>query len=126
VIAAIESGWIQQQIADASWERHRQIEAGERVVVGVNRFVEEEPVRVDIHRHLEAVAAERAAALRALREERDARRVTGALEGLRAAAAGGANVMPALVEAATAYATIGEICGTLREVFGEYRAAPVY
>jgi methylmalonyl-CoA mutase N-terminal domain/subunit len=126
VIAAIESGWIQQQIADASWERQRQIEAGERVVVGVNRFVEEEPVRVDIHRHLEAVAAERAAALRALREERDARRVTGALEGLRAAAAGGANVMPALVEAATAYATIGEICGTLREVFGEYRAAPVY
>jgi methylmalonyl-CoA mutase N-terminal domain/subunit len=126
VIATIESGWIQQQIADASWERQRQIEAGERVVVGVNRFVEEEPVRVDIHRHLEAVAAERVAALGALRQERDADRVACALAGLRAVAAGGANVMPALVEAVTAYATIGEICGTLREVFGEYRAAAVY
>jgi methylmalonyl-CoA mutase N-terminal domain/subunit len=126
VIAAIESGWIQQQIADASWERQRQIEAGERVVVGVNRFVEEEPVRVDIHHHVEAVAAERAAALRALRQERDARGVARALDGLRAAAAGGANVVPALVEAVGAYATIGEICGTLREVFGEYRATPVY
>ncbi|HSB42001.1 MAG TPA: methylmalonyl-CoA mutase family protein [Methylomirabilota bacterium] len=126
VIAAIESGWIQQQIADASWERQRQIESGERVVVGVNRFVEEEPVRVDIHRHVEAVAAERAAALRALRQERDARRVARALDGLRAAATGGANVMPALVEAVGVYATIGEICGTLREVFGEYRATPVY
>jgi methylmalonyl-CoA mutase, N-terminal domain len=126
VIAAIESGWIQQQIADASWERQRQIEAGERVVVGVNRFVEEEPVRVDIHRHLDAVAAERGGALRALREERDAHRVAHALRGVRAIAAGEGNLMPALVEAVKAYATIGEICGTLREVFGEYRAAAVY
>ena len=126
VIAAIESGWIQQQIADASWERQRQIEAGERVVVGVNRFLEEEPVRVDIHRHLDAVAAERGGALRALREERDAHRVAHALRGVRAIAAGEGNLMPALVEAVKAYATIGEICGTLREVFGEYRAAAVY
>ncbi|HJV56555.1 MAG TPA: methylmalonyl-CoA mutase family protein [Methylomirabilota bacterium] len=126
VIAAIESGWIQQQIADASWERQRQIESGERVVVGVNRFVEEEAVRVDIHRHLDAVAAERGAALRALRDERDAHRVGDALGGVRAIAAGEGNVMPALVEAVKAYATIGEICGTLRAVFGEYRPGAVY
>ncbi len=126
VIAAIESGWIQQQIADASWERQRQIESGERVVVGVNRFVEEAAVRVDIHRHLDAVAAERGAALRALRGERDAHRVAHALGGVRAIAAGEGNVMPALVEAVKAYATIGEICRTLREVFGEYRPAAVY
>ena len=126
VIAAIESGWTQQQIADASYERQRQVEAGERVIVGVNRFVEEEPLHVDIHRHLEAVAVERAAALRALREERDARQVARTLDGLRAVAASDGNVMPALVEAVKAYATIGEICGTLRELFGEYRAAQVY
>ena len=126
VIAAIEAGWIQQQIADASWERQRQIESGERVVVGVNRFVEEEAVRVDIHRHLDAVAVERGAALRALRDERDAHRVAHALGGVRAIAAGAGNVMPALVEAVKAYATVGEICGTLREVFGEYRPAAVY
>jgi methylmalonyl-CoA mutase N-terminal domain/subunit len=126
VIATIESGWTQQQIADASYERQREVEAGERVVVGVNRFVEEEALHVDIHRHLEAVAAEQAAALGALREERDARQVARALDGLRAVAAGDDNVMPALVEAVKAYATIGEICGTLRELFGEYRAAQVY
>ena len=126
VIAAIESGWTQQQIADASYERQRQVEAGERVIVGVNRFVEEEPGRVDIHRHVEAVAAEQAAALGALRAERDARQVARALDGLRAVAACDGNVMPALVDAVKAYATIGEICGTLRELFGEYRAAQVY
>jgi methylmalonyl-CoA mutase N-terminal domain/subunit len=126
VIAAIESGWTQQQIADASYERQRQVEAGERVIVGVNRFVEEEPGHVDIHRHVEAVANEQAAALGALRAERDGGQVARALDGLRAVAAGDGNVMPALVEAVKAYATIGEICGTLREVFGEYRAAQVY
>jgi methylmalonyl-CoA mutase N-terminal domain/subunit len=126
VIATIESGWTQQQIADASYERQRQVEAGERVVVGVNRFVEEDPVHVAIHRHLEAVAAEQAAALRALREERDARQVARTLDALRAVAVGDGNVMPALVEAVKAYATIGEICRTLRELFGEYRAAQVY
>jgi len=125
-IAAIESGWTQQQIADASYERQRQIESGERVIVGVNRFVEEEPLRVDIHRHLAEVAAERATALGMLREERDARHVARALDGVRSIAARDGNVMPALVEAVKAYATIGEICGTLRELFGEYRAAQVY
>jgi methylmalonyl-CoA mutase N-terminal domain/subunit len=126
VIAAIESGWIQQQIADASYEHQRQIEAGERVIVGVNRFVEEEPPRVDLHRHREEIAAEQAAALAALREERDARRTAGALARLREVAARDGNVMPPLVEAVKAYATIGEICGTLRELFGEYRAGSVY
>ena len=104
-----------------------EIEAGERVIVGVNRFVEEEPLHVDIHRHVEAVAAEQTAALGALRARaRRPPRWPRALDALRAVAAGDGNVMPALVEAVKAYATIGEICGVLREVFGEYRAAPVY
>ena len=126
MIAAIESGWIQQQIADASWEHQRQVEAGERVIVGVNRFVEDEPWHVEIHRHLEAVAEERGEALRAVRRERDARGVARALDALRAAAAGDANLVPILVETVKTYATIGEICGVLREVFGEYRAVQVY
>ncbi|MEK7387011.1 MAG: methylmalonyl-CoA mutase family protein, partial [candidate division NC10 bacterium] len=126
MIAAIESGWIQQQIADASWEHQRQVEAGERVIVGVNRFVEDEPWHVEIHRHLEAVAEERGEALRALRHARDAPRVARALDALRAAAAGDANLVPVLVETVKTYATIGEICAVLREVFGEYRAVQVY
>ena len=126
MIAAIESGWVQQQIADASWEHQRQVEAGERVIIGVNRFVEDEPWHVEIHRHLEAVAEERGEALRALRGARDAQGVSRALDALQAAAAGGSNLVPVLVETVKTYATIGEICGVLREVFGEYRAVQVY
>jgi methylmalonyl-CoA mutase N-terminal domain/subunit len=126
VIAAIESGWVQQQIADAAWAHQQAIEAGERVIVGVNAYVEDEPWRVEIHRHLEEVAEQQIAALAKLRAERDHARVARTLAALREAAAGRTNVMPALVEAVKAYATIGEICGVLREVFGEYRVASVY
>jgi methylmalonyl-CoA mutase N-terminal domain/subunit len=126
MVAVIESGWAQRQIADAAWTHQRQIETGERVVVGVNRYIDDAPSRVEIHRHLEDVAAQQAAALQALRAERDAARAGRALDELRRAAAGDANLMPPLIEAVRAYATVGEICGLLREVFGEYRPLPVY
>ncbi len=126
MVKAIESGWVQQQIADAAWAQQRQVEAGERVIVGVNRHVEDEPWHVAIHRHVEEVAAEQVAALRALRAGRDQARVTAALARLRAAAEGQANLVPVLVDTVKTYATIGEICGVLREVFGEYRGADVY
>ena len=126
VVKAIESGWVQQQIADASWEQQREVEAGQRVIVGVNRFVEHEVDAVEIHRHLERVSEDRAAALAALRAERDAARVARALADLRAAALGGDNLVPVLVDTVKTYATVGEICGTLREVFGEYRALQAY
>ena len=79
-----------------------------------------------IHQHAEEVAAERGTALAALRAERDAAAVARALEALRAAAQGDANLVPVLVEAVKAYATIGEICDVLREAFGEYRAVQAY
>ena len=126
MVKAIESGWVQRQIADASWEYQREVEAGTRVIVGVNRFVEAEPRHADIHRHAEAVAEEQSAALGALRRERDGARVAGALESLEAAARGDANLLPVLVETVKTYATIGEICDVLREVFGEYQAMQVY
>jgi len=126
MVKAIESGWVQRQIADASWEYQREVEAGTRVIVGVNRFVEAAPRHADIHRHAEAVAEEQTAALGALRRERDGTRVAGALESLEAAARGDANLLPVLVETVKTYATIGEICDVLREVFGEYQAMQVY
>jgi methylmalonyl-CoA mutase N-terminal domain/subunit len=126
MVKAIESGWVQQQIADAAWAQQREVEAGERVIVGVNRHVEDEPWHVAIHRHVEEVAAGQVAALRALRAGRDQARVAGALAGLRAAAEGQVNLVPVLVDTVKTYATIGEICGVLREVFGEYRGADVY
>jgi methylmalonyl-CoA mutase N-terminal domain/subunit len=126
MVAAIDSGWAQQQVADASWEFQRQVEAGGRVIVGVNEYVEDEPRRVEIHRHADEMAEQQIAALDALRTGRDGVSVRRALDRLRAAAAGEANLIPVLIDAVKTYATVGEICGVLREVFGEYHAAQVY
>jgi methylmalonyl-CoA mutase, N-terminal domain len=126
MVKAIESGWIQRQIAEAAWDHQRAVEAGTRVVVGVNRFVEGEPSHVRLHEHADRHEAEQAEALRLLRAERDPARVTGALAELRAAAEGEANLIPVLVRTVQTYATIGEIFGVFREVFGEYRAPQVF
>jgi methylmalonyl-CoA mutase N-terminal domain/subunit len=126
MVTAIESGWAQQQVADASWEYQRQVEAGRRILVGVNEYVEDDARQVPIHRHREEVAAQQIAGLAALRAGRDTRSVRRALEGLRTAAAGDANLMPLLLESVKAYATVGEICDVLREVFGEYHGPQVY
>ncbi|MBI2219553.1 MAG: methylmalonyl-CoA mutase [Candidatus Rokubacteria bacterium] len=126
MVHAIESGWAQQQIANAAWEYQREVETGERVIVGVNRFAGDETPVQDIHRHMEDCVAEQVAALERLRAARDRDRVARALDALRAGAAGNANLMPVLVDTVKAYATVGEICGVLREVFGEHHAAQVY
>jgi methylmalonyl-CoA mutase, N-terminal domain len=126
MLRAIESGWVQRMIADASWEEQCRIERGEQVVIGVNRLVEDERLAYALHRHAEHVDAERGAALAALRAERDPARVGRALEALGAAARSAQDLVPVLIETVTTYATIGEICGVLRDAFGEYRAAPVY
>ncbi len=116
-----------ENAAEEAWGYQQRVEAGAEVVVGVNRFVEEAPPPgFALHRHAERFEAEQAAALTALRETRDSARVRRALDDLRAAAAEGTNLMPVLVETVKTYATIGEICGVLREEFGEYRAPQVY
>jgi methylmalonyl-CoA mutase N-terminal domain/subunit len=126
MIRTIETGWAQQQIAEASWEYQRQVESATRPIVGVNVFAEREPLACALHRHAEAVEAERAVALGRLRAERDGDRVRRALDRLRAAAVTEENLMPVLVELVKTYATVGEICGVLREAFGEYHALPAY
>ncbi|MBI3968978.1 MAG: methylmalonyl-CoA mutase, partial [Chloroflexi bacterium] len=126
MLAAIETGWAQRQIADAAYEYQRQIENAERVVVGVNRFVEEEILAQDIHHHQDEIAGAQTEAVRRLRSERDSSAVERALSRLREAATGDENLVPILVDTGKSYATIGEICGTLRNVFGEYQAVQVY
>jgi methylmalonyl-CoA mutase N-terminal domain/subunit len=126
MVAAIESGWVQQQIADAAWQHQKEIETGQRVVVGVNRYVDTESARVEIHRHRENAREQQVAALQALKAGRDASRVAHALDDLKAAAASDTNLMPVLVEAVKSYATLGETCEVLRAVFGEHRAVQVF
>jgi methylmalonyl-CoA mutase, N-terminal domain len=121
-LRAIEQGEIQREIQESAYRYQQQVESGERVIVGVNRFrqEDEEPpgdiLRIDPG--LERAQVER---VRALRARRDPAAWQAALGALEQAARGSGNLMPALVDAVLAWATVGEIAGRLRDVFGEHR-----
>jgi methylmalonyl-CoA mutase N-terminal domain/subunit len=119
--SAIESQWVQRQIQDVAFERQREQEAGERIIVGVNEFTVEEEGEKDIEEVDEAVEAAQQANVDAVREERDDEAVEAALDALRDAAEGEENLMPYIVDAVKVYATTGEVCDVLRDVFGEYQ-----
>ncbi|NTU84895.1 MAG: methylmalonyl-CoA mutase [Chloroflexales bacterium] len=120
-VAAVEKGWVQEQIADASYAYQQAVESGARIVVGVNKFQEDEARSAPVFKPNEAVAREQSDALAKLRAERDNAAVQAALADLRAAAEGTDNVLRPMREALRHYATIGEVCGVLRQVWGEYR-----
>ena len=117
---AIASGFFRREIAAAAARFQREVEAGRYVVVGVNRFGTAEAEPIPVLRVDPALEEAQRARLAGLRRRRDGGRVRRALDDLREAARGGRNVMPVLVEGAHAYATLGELVGVLREVFGEY------
>ncbi len=121
-VAAIEAGWVQDQIEESAFRWQREVEQGERVIVGVNRFTTDEPEHVELH-HLDP-AIERAQRQRtqALRARRDAAAVEAAVAEVRRVAASDENLLPALRAALAARATIGELCGALRELWGTYDA----
>jgi methylmalonyl-CoA mutase N-terminal domain/subunit len=120
MVAAIEAGFPQREIADASYRYHQAVETGDQTVVGVNRFVEDEP-ELALLQIGEAAAEAQVARVGALRAGRDAAAARRALAALVEAARTGANTMPRLVDCARASVTIGEMCGALREVWGEYQ-----
>ncbi|WP_277540523.1 acyl-CoA mutase large subunit family protein [Haloarcula laminariae] len=118
---AIENQWVQRQIQDVAFERQREQEDGERIIVGVNEFEVEEEGEQDIEEVDEAVEAAQQANVAEVREERDDAAVEEALAALRDAAEGEDNLMPYIVDAVKAYATTGEVCDVLRDIFGEYQ-----
>jgi methylmalonyl-CoA mutase N-terminal domain/subunit len=125
VVAAIESGWFQRQIAQSAARFQAEVESGRRVIVGVNDFLEAEATGVEILTiGTEAEATQRARLAR-LRAERNADAVERALEQLRAAAAEDRNVLPAMLDCARAYCTLFEIREVLERVYGAYRE-PVF
>jgi methylmalonyl-CoA mutase N-terminal domain/subunit len=120
MIPAIERGFPQSEIAQASYEYQREIEQGEQVIVGVNKFTEqgEQPIEVlQIDEWAERKQIER---LTALKSRRSASEVEKSLGALRRAAEGTENTMPYILDAVRAYATVGEICEALKDVFGSY------
>jgi len=126
VIPAIERGYFQNAIAESAYRYQREIDCGQRRVVGVNCYQTPEPIAIPLlkvdaegeHRQRERLAR--------LRRERDSRAVERALTALRKAATTSENLMPYILDAVRAYATLGETCRVLREVFGEYREPSLF
>ncbi len=122
---AIERGFIQREIHEAAYQFQRRVDATKRIVVGVNRFTVDEEPQFDYLRINPKAEKEQLAELKKVREKRDDGQVKTALDELRRSAKGNTNLMPSIISAVKAYATLGEICGVLREVFGEYKAPDI-
>ena len=125
MLRAIESGYVQREVQESAYRYQKSVEAGETVIVGVNRFTTEERPKVDLLVVDEAVGATQRKALEELRATRDAAAAARTLDQLRLAAAGKANLVPPILDAVEALATVGEISDTLRKTFGEYRESVV-
>lgn len=121
-IRAIENGYFQREIAKSAYEIKRQIEEGERVIVGVNKYVDKEELPIEILKVDPVLEKKQKEKLKRLKQERNNVAVREALKELRHAAENHENLVPSLIQAAKAYATVGEMCDTLREVYGEYTA----
>jgi methylmalonyl-CoA mutase N-terminal domain/subunit len=120
MLRAIEKGWVQGQIQEAAYRFQREVEEGERTVVGVNDFVLEDEKPPEILKVDDGPERAQLAKLARVKAERDPARVERALAELRRAARGTENVLPFILEAVRAYGTLGEICGALRAEWGEY------
>ena len=126
VLPAIEAGFFQHEIADASYRYQREIDAGARVIVGVNQYQLTEPLAWPVLRIDQEGERRHLARLNTVRAERDQTRVAATLERLRQVCADGrTNTMPAILDAVNAYATLGEIMGVMRRVFGEHKETVV-
>jgi methylmalonyl-CoA mutase N-terminal domain/subunit len=126
ILAAIDKGFPQMEIADAAYHYQRQIDSREKVVVGVNKYVVEEKAPPEILRIDEAVEEKQIARLQKVKKERDNRKVAQILKDLRAASKTDKNLMPYVIEAVREYATEQEICDVWRDIFGEYRDPGFY
>ncbi|MCE2404984.1 MAG: methylmalonyl-CoA mutase [Dehalococcoidia bacterium] len=121
VIPALESGFLQREIAEAAYRHQREVDAGRKVTVGVNEYVSEAVPDIPLLRVDRAGEARHLDRLNDVRRRRDGRRVALALRSLEQAARESRNLMPPLLEAVKAYSTLGEMMGVFRDVFGEYQ-----
>jgi len=125
MVEAIERGFPQREISESAYRFQQAVERKDRVIVGVNDFVQENEPPIEILYIDESAADKQLAKLAKLRNTRDNDRVKRSLDALGAAARTSANLMPPILDAVRAYATIGEMCDALREVWGEYEEVPV-
>lgn len=121
MVPCVETGYIQQLIADEAYRKQRRLEAGEDVIVGVNRYQTADTRELELFALDETLPLKQIERLRGVRSRRDPIAAGAALDRLRDAARGSANLMPLLIEATETCCTLGEMCGVLREVYGEFR-----
>jgi methylmalonyl-CoA mutase, N-terminal domain len=126
MVEAIEAGFPQREIMDAAYAYQRALDTGEKIVVGVNEFVEENEPPIETLYIDDSVEAEQKNAVAELRRTRDGKAVTSALAALRQACRDGRNVMPPLIDAVKTYATVGEVSDVMREVFATYEEPAVF
>jgi methylmalonyl-CoA mutase N-terminal domain/subunit len=127
VIPAIEENFFQREIADASFRYQAEVEAKQRVVVGVNRYVADEEAPIELLRVDPALETKQIERVQATRAKRDSATVEAALTALKAGAAtSDVNLMPLIIDASREYVTMGEMCDALREVWGVWRETPVF
>jgi methylmalonyl-CoA mutase N-terminal domain/subunit len=127
VIPAIEAGFFQKEIAEAAYRYQQELDTKDKIIVGMNDFVEEnEKIEIPILQISPDVEKRQRQRLADIRQNRDQKKVDTALQDLRAAAVEGRNVFPPLLEAVRCYATLGEQCDALAEVFGIYEEQAVF
>ena len=126
VIPAIEKGFFQQEIANAAYQYQKEIEQKQRLIIGVNEYNNDEKIEVPLLYIGEDIAERQIARLHQTKQERNKKAVEAALEKIRLAASGTDNLMPHFLEAVKAYASVGEICDVLREVFGEWKGDQLF
>jgi methylmalonyl-CoA mutase N-terminal domain/subunit len=120
-LSAIETGYIQRQIQDSSYRAQTAVDSGDAIVVGVNRYMSDAPEQIDTFALDPALEQDQARRVRRVRSTRDAARTQSALDAVAAAARSGDNLVPPIISAVEAHATVGEIADTLRSVFGEHK-----
>jgi methylmalonyl-CoA mutase N-terminal domain/subunit len=126
MIKAVETGYVQKEVAKQAYEFEKGVQKGELIKVGVNKYTEGEEMEVELHEYHQESVEEQVQRLREVKRERDNRKVVQLLKDLENAARGEKNVMPYLLECCKTYATVGEMTKVFREVFGEFKEPSIF
>ena len=126
MIKAVETGYVQREVARQAYEFERGVQRGDLIKVGVNKYTEGEEMEVDLHEYRQETAAEQIQRLKEVKRERDNRKVAQTLKDLEKAAREEKNVMPYLLECCSAYATVGEMTRVFKEAFGEFKEPSIF
>jgi methylmalonyl-CoA mutase N-terminal domain/subunit len=126
MVKAVETGYVQREVARQAYEFEKGVQKGELIKVGVNKYKEGEELEVDLHEYRWESAEEQIQRLREIKRERDNRKVVQSLRDLEKAAREEKNVMPYLLECCKHYATVGEMTNVFKEVYGEFKEPSIF